>query len=495
MTYYLVSLFIFILMACYLSFLLGKIRNQVENENTLSELEGLKKVNASKLDEIKELEVQLRSQSETIRELVEKGNDTAQKISKIENEKKLISTQSNELISTLEQSSLELNHLQSKLANYDKLEDEALTWKNKYAMAYSEYSSNFKKLLSTLHGQKMFIESLLNQKYSLLSQFEDALIRQDLEPNILSHSVTPRNEIATMNYEINENMEMALKIKRQDNIIKALRLQLRNLNLQNLSDSGHTASFNYDSEDDLHMKDNLEHSIRHDSNGIEEENSYSELLSEVHASAEIDIDSLDSFIEKKVRKTGDINLDYTRVAKRAQRKKVEKNSIQSSSKNSDLKADRMTSIFNIDRRIEKKLHSKGFTKYQDLVNLTIPDLRRLEIELDLFPHQISEEKWQEQAEKLVNSKKSKILEIPKSEGSSNIHTEEAVIPLQSIKGIGKTYAKKLLNAGIESLEDLSDVREEQIDELAIAMDISARLIRKQRWIEQAQNKIKKIRNT
>jgi predicted flap endonuclease-1-like 5' DNA nuclease len=316
-----------------------------------------------------------------------------------------------------------------------------------------------------------------------------------------SESKDHRQENPELEELKSELADLQIKTKRQEHIIRALRMQLKNLNIEKIKQT------------DTEV---LEKKVQHEfdvSQGVDiedyqkdlvEENDFVEALDEIIGEPETLFPESMSFKEQKLRKTGNEVLDFTKVHQRvAQMKSVRDESFEEDmtrisqinwTETLGKPADRpsnLSLIFNMRNNTSKSLKALGINSFEQLSRLKPDHHHALEAALRLPQGTIAAEKWVQQAGNLCSEENiNSIFLQTRSQNYQNDQPEED-LDLTLIRGIGRTYKKRLEASGITSIHDLAHWQDDNMEELAALISVPLEKIERERWLHQARLLVKK----
>ncbi len=485
---YIASVVVFFGISFYISYLIGKYSNFKQYKALNKEIEVLRETNISNDKKYQELETQILEQSKYYSEQLKDSEALRKRIEEAELKKNNLKTDLEALSEEIKQNFSQKNEFDRLKLLCEDLDIESLEWKNKYTNLHRQSADELIILKDELTRQKRYIKQLLAQKYRLIHQWDAKKVKQIIQVPLKQSSAEQDDTIS--------NLE--LKLKRQENIIKALRIQLKHLNLKKIESTGieetpenlldHESGFEV--EDDLDTLDN-----------IIEENDFHEILDEENIEAQKLMDKLKEFKEIKIRKTGETTLNYSKVNqmwnqedKSESEEEISSNITDNSdkpNKKSQKKRhrnSRLSLIFNIDRTIQSKLYALGIRSFEQLAGIDDDFIQELESLLGIESGRIRNEKWVEQAHKLNSSDDIRSIFI-QTRQSNKTTSEISTDDLLQIKGIGKTYKHRLVKIGIKNIQDLASWDKENIEELAELIEVNKSRIVGQKWIDQAKNLI------
>jgi predicted flap endonuclease-1-like 5' DNA nuclease len=473
------SILVFCLFTALIGYLLGK--NQMQQ--SIEHLEA--KMSSFQFDK-NQKDIQSDSQSNKIIKLNRQIEDLRSQRLSTDSEIQTLKQSIKNSLQTEQNLSEEIQGLKKNIEKYQSiikqeqsLNSEALHWKNRYVQTNKTYQN----LLEELETERKNKKALVDQRDLKIQELEDRILQESEENKYSPEEQQDLN---------NKLVDLKLKLKRQDNIIKALRIQLTNINIEKASENQ-----KYIKEDDDEFDEEKGLIIR-DANELEDENSFKEILSESFSFGSSPDEAME-FKEEKVRKTGESTLNFTNIQRKVNAQTSAQGLKRSKNKpgNPPSSSTNLLLIFNLDQDDVSALHTIGIDSFEQLASLNENEIQEIEQKLAIEPGRIRDEKWIDQAKLLISEDNinSIFLQTRRSKNSADkSEKKQEKNSLLQIKGIGKTYEKRLKKLGILTIEDLAKWDNSNIKELADRLKVKASLIKSQQWLNQAQNLLSNSNN-
>jgi len=494
MILYILSIIVFIAIASLIGFFLGRASVGKRLKRMEKDMDSLQFRDEEMDRNYSELLDQLKIQGHELERSKIREQKLDEILQKLAQEKKLLAAESNETKDDIKHLRKRQDDLGDKLAVTETREREALRWRNEYVRLNYTLEDKLRRL--ELQLEKMKEISTVSEPAALsIGQHHDNLPHQQVVEREEKESKPKQDELESLK---NEMTELQIKTKRQEHIIRALRMQLKNLNIEKIRQTN-TEDLEQQVEKEFDESEGVDITDYHED--VVLENDFSEAIDEIVGQPdELFPESL-SFKEQKLRKTGNEVLDFTKVHRRVNQMQsktedsgdgVEEGESFSSDVNwkkllggPSQNASNLSLIFNMNSRTAKSLQALGINSFEQLSRLDTQHHASLETALKLPPGTIANEKWVKQAgnlcsEENINSIFLRTRSNPVQEGPV-----EEKIDLTRIRGIGRTYKKRLEGAGITSIQNLADWEDGNLEELAVLISVPAEKIRRERWLHQA----------
>lgn len=130
--------------------------------------------------------------------------------------------------------------------------------------------------------------------------------------------------------------------------------------------------------------------------------------------------------------------------------------------------DDLKQINGLGPKFEEALHEHGITTFRQLVDLSSDEITKLSEDVDGITAEMLEDDWIPQAKELI-----------------------AQSDLKQISGIGPVFEEALNERGYHTLEQISQLTEEEMEALAEIDGLTADLIKNEDWVGQAKKLLKK----
>lgn len=491
MILYILSIIVFIALASLIGFFLGRasfgkrLKRMEKDMNSLQFRDEEMEIN------YRELLDQLKIQGQELERSKIREQKLDEILQKLAQEKKLLAAESNETKNEIKNLRERQDDLGDKLAVTETREREALRWRNEYVRLNYTLEDKLRRLEVQL--EKMKENSITSEPPSLRIGHKSE--RQAPQQPVEKEEKEFRTKQVELEALKNEMAELQIKTKRQEHIIRALRMQLKNLNIEkirqtNTEELEQNAENEFDESEGVNIEDYREDVVL--------ENDFSEAIEEILGEPDDLFPESLSFKEQKLRKTGNEVLDFTKVHRRVtqiQSKQLDSNEDSEEGASSDVNwnkllggpsqnASNLSLIFNMNSRTAKSLQALGINSFEQLSRLDTQHYASLETALKIPLGTIDNEKWVKQAGNLCSEENiNSIFLRTRSNAVKNARMEEE-IDLTKIRGIGRTYKKRLEGAGITSIQDLADWDEGNLEELAALISVPVEKIQRERWLHQ-----------
>lgn len=495
MILYILSIVVFIAIASLIGFLLGRASFSRRLKRMEKDMESIQLRNKETENNHQELLDQLKIQGRELERSKLREQKLDEIVEKLSQEKKRLAAESNE--NRVDVINLRKRHeeLSNKWAITETREREALRWKNEYV-----------RLNYTLEDKLRRLELQLEQMQEA-SEPQDTIkenSEQEIDP---AHGDVQKKtegtsdlqpELAQIETLKDEMADLKIKSKRQEHIIRALRLQLKNLNIEKIRQT-ETEILEQQSEEEFDVGKGVD--IEDCADAMVSENDFSEALDEITGQPDELFPESMSFKQQKLRKTGDEVLNFTRVHQRVAHNKPDRDKRKPAEESkqpsgSDInwkkilgqpakQASNLSLIFNMNNATAKSLQTLGINSFEQLASVEPQHYASLEKELGIPFGTIEDEKWVRQAGNLISEENinSIFLRTRSNQDSEKKSSEQK--DLTKIRGIGRTYKKRLESAGINSIADLSNWDEGNLEELAALISVPVEKIERERWLYQA----------
>ncbi|HKK89160.1 MAG TPA: hypothetical protein VJ917_09940, partial [Saprospiraceae bacterium] len=306
---YILSIIVFIAIASLIGFFLGRASVGKRLKRMEKDMDSLQFRDEEMDRNYSELLDQLKIQGHELERSKIREQKLDEILQKLAQEKKLLAAESNETKDDIKHLRKRQDDLGDKLAVTETREREALRWRNEYVRLNYTLEDKLRRL--ELQLEKMKEISTVSEPAALsIGQHHDNLPHQQVVEREEKESKPKQDELESLK---NEMTELQIKTKRQEHIIRALRMQLKNLNIEKIRQTN-TEDLEQQAEKEFDESEGVDITDYHED--VVLENDFSEAIDEIVGQPdELFPESL-SFKEQKLRKTGNEVLDFTKVHRR-----------------------------------------------------------------------------------------------------------------------------------------------------------------------------------